>query len=67
MLIMPEPYGPRGLLEATGDKWGDKRHSLTPAFSAAKMKMVRNTELNSPESAFKSINYVDGTIDKEEY
>ena len=48
MLIIPEPYGPRGLLEATGDKWRDKRHSLTPAFSAAKMKMV--THINTKES-----------------
>lgn len=38
--IIPEPYGPEGLLAASGDEWRDKRHSLTPAFSAAKMKMV---------------------------
>lgn len=40
--IIPEPYGPEGLLAATGDEWRDKRHSLTPAFSAAKMKMVQS-------------------------
>ena len=38
--LIPDPYGPKGLLAATGDDWRDMRHSLTPAFSASKMKMV---------------------------
>ena len=38
--IIPKPYGPEGLPAAKGDEWKDKRHKLTPAFSASKMKMV---------------------------
>ena len=65
--FIPEPYGPEGLLTATGDEWRDKRHSLTPAFSTAKMKMVRfKARFVTVVKNVLLYNYVDGTIGKEE-
>ena len=62
VIIGPEPYGPRGLLEATGVKWRDQRHSLTPAFSAAKMKMVPQIIIYAVNSsAVYPIIHLDGT------
>ncbi len=31
---------PRGLLSARGEEWKTARHTLSPSFSAAKMKAV---------------------------
>ena len=39
--FIPEPYGSQGLFAETGETWREHRHILTPAFSAAKMKLAR--------------------------
>ena len=39
--FFPDPYDPRDqLFLSTGEAWRRRRQTLTPAFSASKMKMV---------------------------
>lgn len=38
--FMDEPGAPRGLVFASGEYWKKLRVTLSPTFSAAKMKMV---------------------------
>ncbi len=40
-LIRRKPNAPNGLLQECGEAWKASRRTLSPTFSAAKMKMVR--------------------------
>ena len=54
--LIKEPYGlNKGLLLATGDHWRMARRSLSPTFSASKMRMV---EFNCYIHEFTAVNCV---------